>query len=216
MFQKIFIITRLVQQVVFLFLVAMYLNGCSTLNKNECLNAEWESIGYQDGVKGYLQSRIGRHRKACSEYGIKPDLSKYISGYDDGVREYCKPQRGYSRGLKGYENKGACKGSTRKIYNNAYMQGRQIYNLELQVKENKKSIKYILERNHRLEEKRVLAERKLINKKLTREQRANLVYVLRGIGNKMAYNTSAIQYHEKLINEIIREVNYLRSHSEYR
>jgi len=216
MFQKIFIVTRLIQHVVFFFLVAMYLNGCSTLSKNECLNAEWGSIGYQDGYNGYLQSRIGRHRKACSEYDIKPDLSKYISGYDDGVREYCKPQRGYKRGLKGYENKGVCKGSTRKIYNNAYMQGRQIYNLELQVKENKQSIKYILERNHRLEERRVLAEITLINNKLSKIQRKRLVKDIRIISNKKMHNINAIQYHEKLINEIIREVNYLRSHSEYR
>ena len=101
--------------------------SCSTLNKNECLNADWSTIGYQDGFQGKLRSRIAKHRKACTEYGVKPILDQYLVGYEEGLVEYCQPARGYRRGLLGYNNKQLCNGAPHKPYTDAYRYGYDIY-----------------------------------------------------------------------------------------
>jgi len=209
------IATRWVKFLIFIPLVAIILNGCSTLSKNECLNADWHTIGYQDGYKGYSKPRIGRHRKACAEYGVKPVLKHYLTGYKDGLAEYCQPYRGYRRGLLGYKNKQLCKGKYRKPYFVAYMYGYDIYMLEQQIKENKESINYIVERNYTLEDKRVRLENKLINKRNTREQRRRLVKAIRRIENRKILNISAIRYHESLMGEIEREIEYLKSNQKF-
>lgn len=206
---------KILFKVLILTIVLSALASCSTLSKNECLNADWQTIGYQDGYKGRLKSRLNKHRKSCAEYGVKPKLEEYLTGYDKGLTEYCKPVRGYRRGLLGYNNKRICKGDTRKQYNNAYRYGRHIYGLEHQVKENEESINYIVERNHRIDEKRIHAERKLINKKLNKAKRRRLVNVIRRMDHKKTHNLNAIRHHENVIDEILNEIDYLRAQGKY-
>jgi hypothetical protein len=63
--------------------------GCATLSKEECLKGEWRAIGYQDGVKGYDMQRLEKHEKACSDYGVKPEIARYQEGRKVGLAYYC-------------------------------------------------------------------------------------------------------------------------------
>ena len=49
----------------------LVLNGCKTLNKDECQTGDWETIGYEDGLRGELRSRVGQHREACAKHHVK-------------------------------------------------------------------------------------------------------------------------------------------------
>jgi len=69
-------------------------------------------------------------------------------------------------------------------YNKAYHQGRQIYNLEQKIIDTQQIINNIAEINNNLEHERQLAEQKLINNKLTKTRRAQLVTRIRDIDNK--------------------------------
>lgn len=40
-------------------MVFNFIVSCSTLNENECLNADWKTIGFQDGYKGKVLGRGG-------------------------------------------------------------------------------------------------------------------------------------------------------------
>jgi len=100
-------------------------------------------------------------------------------------------------------------------YDNAFKQGKQIYDLENGIKKNKKIIDELIEANHRLEEERSLVESKLINKKSTKLQRAQLVARTREIENEKQKNIEAIKYHDGLLHNLISEVEYLRNTNKY-
>ena len=42
--------------------MAYALSGCATMSPEECLQANWEEVGYHDAVEGYPVSRDSEHR----------------------------------------------------------------------------------------------------------------------------------------------------------
>lgn len=76
--------------------------GCSSLSKNECMRGDWQTVGYQDGSKGYIAGdRMNSHNKACNEYGVHVNRSVYLQGYQSGLIAYCTPHKGFEVGLHG-------------------------------------------------------------------------------------------------------------------
>jgi hypothetical protein len=86
--------------------LSLLAGGCATLDKSECREADWTIIGLEDGARGRPVSYIGNHRKACAEYGVKPDLALYQRGHADGLKQFCTADNGFSLGLagRGYNN----------------------------------------------------------------------------------------------------------------
>ena len=107
--------------------VAPGVSGCSTMNKSECLTANWKNIGYGDGAKGYSVTRLSQHTSACAEHGITPDLNAYNAGRDEGLFQYCIPSRGYYKGLAGSSYNGVCIKHDEKAYLEAHSYGYNIY-----------------------------------------------------------------------------------------
>ena len=108
--------------------------GCATLNEEECLNADWRSIGCEDGARGARPSRIGQHRQACAEYAIQPDLDAYNAGHKQGLKTYCRPGNGYHAGLKGSSYNNVCPAALERGFLQAYKAGHHIYKLETQIR----------------------------------------------------------------------------------
>lgn len=106
----------------FVFLVS----ACATLDKDECLNADWELIGYEDGVKGYSAQRIGEHRKACSKHGVTPDLEKYTKGRERGLKVYCTPQNGFKVGQNSSVYRDVCPADMDAEFKKAFEYGGRI------------------------------------------------------------------------------------------
>lgn len=119
--------------------VGLFFSGCATLNENECINADWRSIGYEDGARGFKTSRIGAHRKACAEYDITPDFEAYERGRRQGLQEWCTPQNGYALGVRGKLYNGVCPKALEPAYLEAYNQGKAVfaYSKELNIQEKK-------------------------------------------------------------------------------
>jgi hypothetical protein len=86
----------------------LFLAGCATLNKEECLSGDWRGLGMKDGVNGELSVRIEEHRKACADHGIRPDEKLYMAGRAEGLREYCQIDNAFQSGLKGRQYQGVC------------------------------------------------------------------------------------------------------------
>jgi Protein of unknown function (DUF2799) len=115
--------------------LALLITGCASgLSKQECRLADWRTIGYEDGLRGFPQSRIGEHRKACAEYGVTLNLDAYRSGWDEGVRSYCQPGSGYRLGRGGGRYNGVCPAGLGPAFLQAYAYGHEIYTLESEVK----------------------------------------------------------------------------------
>lgn len=114
---------------------SLSLGGCATLNENECRTMDWQTIGYEDGGRGYAAERIGQHRKACAKYGIAPDLSAYQRGRESGLREYCRPANGFRAGAAGRSYGGVCPADLEEDFLEAYESGHHLYELRARVSE---------------------------------------------------------------------------------
>jgi len=115
------------QMLVVLMVSTLVLSGCATLNKDECLTADWYQIGYEDGARGYPDTRIASHREACAKHGISPDFRSYQDGHGEGLITFCTPRNGFVQGKKGYNYTGICPPSLEDGFLDAYDAGRQIY-----------------------------------------------------------------------------------------
>lgn len=81
--------------------VTLLISSCASMSKDECLNADWRLIGFEDGAGGTDQARIGQHRKACANHGVTPDLVAYDRGYKEGIYNFCSYSRGYDTARAG-------------------------------------------------------------------------------------------------------------------
>lgn len=114
-------------------LAVLALGGCATMNGDECATSDWQSIGFEDGSRGYLADRIGSHRKACAKYGVTPDLQEYQIGHEQGLDNFCQPSRGFSLGVNGGSYNGVCAAHQEADFVDAYNSGYHLYNLRSRV-----------------------------------------------------------------------------------
>jgi len=84
------------------------LSACATVSEDTCRAGSWESLGFKDGRNGKSRSRLADIAESCAKYGIAPDQTAYLSGYDKGLPLYCTFDRGYERGLSGSGPKAEC------------------------------------------------------------------------------------------------------------
>ena len=108
-------------------LLVLVVSGCATLNENECMYADWYSIGLEDGTRGYGADRVGNHRKACAEYGVVPDGQRYEEGRHAGLQQYCTLINGLHVGKSGSSYRGACPGNLESEFVDGYRLGQRIY-----------------------------------------------------------------------------------------
>jgi len=111
-------------------LLSLLLSSCATLDKDECLNADWYLIGVEDGADGELFSRIGDHREACAKYNIIPNLPGYASGRRAGLKQYCTDSIGFSEGRDGNEYNGVCPKALEADFLAGYDDGVRLYRAE--------------------------------------------------------------------------------------
>lgn len=87
---------------------AAVLAGCSSLSEKECLTADWESVGYRDGSRGYDAGRVADHGEACAEVDVKPDRAQYEAGRVRGLEFFCTGSNGVRIGRQGGSYAGVC------------------------------------------------------------------------------------------------------------
>ncbi|MDZ7652892.1 MAG: DUF2799 domain-containing protein [Burkholderiaceae bacterium] len=109
--------------------VVAALVGCATPadNKDQCLAADWRTVGYEDGLRGAPADRIGSHRVACGKHGVTPDLAAYLDGRERGLQQYCQPRSGFRVGVNGNTYADVCAGAAETAFIDAYRQGCRIY-----------------------------------------------------------------------------------------
>jgi hypothetical protein len=118
----------------FLCIVIVGLQGCASLSQDECLTADWHTIGYEDGLNGRQPVRIADHRKSCAKHGVAPDLARYEQGRQAGLKQYCVPQKGFNLGVSGQRYNGVCPADAEPGFLQAYSEGKQIYEVKTQIR----------------------------------------------------------------------------------
>jgi Protein of unknown function (DUF2799) len=110
---------------------AILLSGCASMSKDECLYANWQAIGYEDGAAGKPISAVSSRRTACAKKaGVTIDMMEYRIGRKEGLTVYCRPSRGYSVGEQGGYYYGVCAEPGENEFIAAYEAGRRLYAME--------------------------------------------------------------------------------------
>ncbi|MDH3714853.1 MAG: DUF2799 domain-containing protein [Gammaproteobacteria bacterium] len=156
-------------------LLAVGTVGCATLNKDDCVNADWRTIGYQDGALGKVAEVIGNYREDCAEHGVKPDLNAYLAGREQGLREYCREANGFRIGHSGKIYHGVCPGDLEYAFKVGYRDGREIYELAADIRNTERDLQKKTRSLDTLDEELSLAEAELISDGVGSERRAELL-----------------------------------------
>lgn len=111
----------------FTLLIIALLSGCASMSKKECLNANWEAVGYSDGSRGSHYTRLEEHRKSCTKYEVIPDDGAYRHGWEQGIRNYCTAENGYRAGVSGIAYKRICPADVADDYISGWQRGVRRY-----------------------------------------------------------------------------------------
>ena len=166
-------------------LLVLLLQGCATLDKDQCQVADWRLIGYQDGVLGKPASTIGKYRKDCAKHAVVPDLDAWQAGRAQGLEEYCKPDNAFRLGRSGHAFPVVCPDPATATLRAAYEDGRDIYLARSEVKDTHAQIH---RREHDIDTLREEKHHKLadlIRDDLHKEQRLLLLYEIHQIDQEI-------------------------------
>ena len=105
------------------------LASCASISEDTCQAGAWADYGYKDGLNGRSSGRIAKYAKTCSEYGITPDSTAYLTAYDAGIVKYCTYERGFERGEDGSSYNQACSGPLATDFAPGYDAGRAVYEI---------------------------------------------------------------------------------------
>jgi hypothetical protein len=64
--------------------------GCATMDAAECRSANWQDVGYRDGLAGLQWTTDVVYDGQCAKHGVTLDALAYRTGWQDGKWEYEK------------------------------------------------------------------------------------------------------------------------------
>jgi hypothetical protein len=196
--------------------LAVLVSGCASgLSKDECEIADWRSIGYEDGVQGRTEARMGKHREACARHGVSLNFDAYRSGWDEGVRRYCQAGNGYQQGRRGKSYHGVCPPDMEADFLQAYGEGRQRYELEADIKRTARKLDRERQRVVDLEVEMRDAGIELVSAGVTTERRVVLLDELRRLEQQRTASKAQIPRLEAELQGQRNRLATLSSNQEY-
>lgn len=155
----------------------LLMSGCATLNKQQCIVGDWQSIGYNDGVAGHYADRLAAHSKACAIAGVSPDYLAWERGRQLGLKQYCTVTHAYALGRQGRQLNDVCPSAMMTTLYHVNAQGREYYTLSNQLTAEQHQLKKYQDEFERLRQ----GER--LNFNTEKEARARLLILPAKIDN---------------------------------
>jgi hypothetical protein len=147
--------------------LAATLIGCSTLSKNECLQANWYEFGWRDGNLGKPRSIFQEHVDACVKHNVHAEKINYFRGRDDGLKNFCTYDNGFSQGKYGKKYNYVCPSDLEVNFLAGFSKGRNVYN-------HNKKVVALEKRLKKIDDEIKGKEKLLYSSEVTGEQRAIL------------------------------------------
>lgn len=195
---------------------ALILGGCATLDKDECINADWKSIGYEDGARGYKASHIGQHRKACAKHGVAPDFDLYENGRRKGLMEWCTPRNGYRLGRQGKLYNGVCPNTLEPAFVEALDRGRALYAYEKEVTKQEEQMKKMMAELDAIEGHIHALETELVSDGVSPRRRMQLLEEIRRLEDDRRYFLNDIDDMEHTLMDMRANLERMRAEYPYR
>ena len=102
--------------------------ACSSLSirvKQRCQSVDVRQKGLSDGLKGLPKSVFETDFKKCLEYGVSLDRKLYYSSWEEGLKQFCRPEKALDMGRKGRKYHNVCPEDLEKEFLKAYKKGDQ-------------------------------------------------------------------------------------------
>ncbi|MDX1678720.1 DUF2799 domain-containing protein [Arsukibacterium sp.] len=151
------------------------LNGCATMDKSQCLTADWRTIGFEDGASGKPETAIASYRQDCADHGVSPDLNAYRLGHRQGSENFCTRRNGFNVGSRGASYQGSCAPELEQEFMLGYRDGQQLFEFRQAVK----NARSALDRQHRqisnVEQQIAVHTELLVADGLVRDERIRLL-----------------------------------------
>jgi hypothetical protein len=196
-------------------LISLSVAGCATMDKDECLVADWRLIGFQDGAQGKSATAIGAYREDCAGYHVVPDLEAYQAGRREGLLQYCVPVNGYRLGDSGHTYAAVCPAETERAFRAAYNTGRDIYLARSQVNSTHSLLHRKQQAIQSLEEDRQNKLTEMIRQGLSSDQRVLLLYDVTEIERDIHATNNDIGALERDLEQQRAKLDYLLNNSPY-
>ncbi len=147
--------------------VVLMVTGCATLSREQCQRGDWYSIGMADGQAGEPVSRLDRHVRACSQYGIAVNDQQYRQGRTQGLVDYCQLDNAFDTGLRGVRYQGVCPPAIDALFDRYNWAAYNVYQIRKEINEVEDQIRY--------------RENRLYDRSLSDDDRRQLRYTLRDL-----------------------------------
>jgi hypothetical protein len=151
------------------------LGGCASLSESQCLADDWQTIGYSDGLQGKQTSALLKHQNACIKHGVAPDRDGYLSGWHEGIAQYCQPANGFAVGKRGSGYANVCPEQLQPAFFAAYQDGRQLYLARAEINNLERQIDRSQRQLNKVKSALVEAESLLIDGDLTSQERRQVL-----------------------------------------
>ncbi len=196
--------------------VAVLFSGCATMDKSECRTADWRMIGMEDGARGRPVTYVGNHRKACAEYGIRPDLDLYQVGHRNGVRQFCTPDNGFRQGRAGRGNNDVCPQDLRGGFMAGYDTGYELYQLNSEIRRMQSDVRNMQDYLAELQQQSQLVESRLVSTSLSSSERKLLLDEFKQLQIDIASQQGEVRNSELAAAKLQGEYDVLNSQHGYR
>lgn len=160
------------------------LSGCAGMSEEDCLVADWRTVGFEDGADGRPVATIGDYREACGRHGVSPDLDSYRSGHAEGVEAYCRPGRGFEVGRRGASYQGVCPAELEPAFLDAYRSGRHLHELETGVRRIENAISRNQRERERIKQELTSIAAAIAGSETSSEERVALAAEAAELGNR--------------------------------
>lgn len=104
---------------VLLFSIGAVLAGCSSVSKIDCLAADWQQMGFNNGQNG-IAPTTDSLQESCSEPSAAVDIGAYNVGHEKGLALFCQVEKGFDVGMQGKEYSVACPAEFKAEYDIGY------------------------------------------------------------------------------------------------
>jgi hypothetical protein len=196
-------------------LIILSAGGCATMDKDECLVADWRLIGFQDGAQGKSAATVGTYREDCADYRVVPDLDAYQAGRREGLTQYCVAANGYRLGNSGRVFNAVCPAGTERTFRAAYNTGRDIYLARSQVNNTHSLIQHKQQAIQSLEADRQGKLTEMIRQGMSSEQRVRLLYDVANIEKDIHATNADISDLARDLEQQQAQLDYLLNSSPY-
>ncbi len=165
--------------------LAFLFSGCAKMmNENECVAADWRTVGFLDGSAGRAQGFLERRTEACAEYGVSPDLNLYFTGRSQGLESFCQPRSGFYLGLRNTSYNNVCPANMEQPFLAAYQDGVGLRRHQNRVIELESDIEAAIDHMDELDEEIAKATRAIADPETAEQDRLTLAIEIKNMAEE--------------------------------